>query len=219
MAVIMQTRPLTIGICGGSGAGKTTLADGLCRCFSADRILRIPHDAYYRDLSDMDVRLRGKMNFDHPDALETDALVRDLETLRRGKSAVIPEYDYHRHRRVGGRRVKPAKVILLEGILILADARLRSLLDIKVFMDIDEDIRLSRRLERDIRERGRDMDSVLDQYHATVRPMYREYVHPSRSYADLVVLDGRNRVAVELLAARIREHLRSVPSSGEGSHE
>lgn len=218
MALIMQATSLTIGICGGSGAGKTTLADELCRAFPPDPVLRIPHDAYYRDLSELDPLSRGKMNFDHPDALDTDALVRDLEALRGGKSVVIPQYDFHRHQRVGGVRVEPAPVILLEGILILADPRLRTLLDIKVFVDVDEDVRLSRRLERDIRERGRDVDSVLEQYLATVRPMHRAFVDPSRVYADLVVLDGRNRVAVEVLAARIREHLSSARQA-EGTRD
>ncbi|HDP94096.1 MAG TPA: uridine kinase [Candidatus Aminicenantes bacterium] len=215
----MQIRPLTIGICGGSGAGKTTLADELCRCFPTGLILRIPHDAYYRDLSDMEAPLREKMNFDHPDALETEALVRDLEALRQGKPVRIPEYDFFRHRRVGERPVEPAAVVLLEGILILAETRLRSLLDIKVFVQVDEDIRLSRRLERDIRERGRDLDSVLAQYYATVRPMHRAFVQPSCYCADLVLLDSRNQVAVELLAARIREHLSAGSCAGNGSDE
>jgi len=214
MALTMDAKPLTIGICGGSGAGKTTLSDELCRRFAGPEILRIPHDAYYRDLDHMAPALRRAVNFDHPDALDTQALVRDLEALCRGNPVEIPRYDFSSHSRAGTRLIEPAAVILLEGILVLSDSRLRSLLDIKVFVDVDEDLRLSRRLERDIKERGRDVASVLEQYRSTVRPMHREFVQPSREFADLVVLDGRNSVVVDLLAARIREYLKRNPSAG-----
>jgi len=219
MALKMQLKPLTIGICGGSGAGKTTLADELCGRFHDERILRLPHDAYYRDQDHLSPDRKKEINFDHPDSLDTADLIRDLEALFRGESVVIPVYDFSQHRRTGGMTVKPAPVILLEGILILENPRLRKLLDIKVFVNVDEDIRLSRRLARDIRERGRDLESVLAQYSSTVRPMHRRFVQPSSEFADLVVRDGRNRVVVDVLAARIEKHLRETPFSGDERDE
>ena len=210
----MQLKPLTIGICGGSGAGKTTLADLLCARFDSERILRLPHDAYYRDLDHLSPDGKKSVNFDHPDALDTDDLIRDMEALIRGESVEIPVYDFSLHRRTGRMTVQPAPVILLEGILVFENPRLRRLLDIKVFVHVDEDIRLSRRLARDIRERGRDLESVLEQYDATVRPMYRRFVQPSRDFADLVVLDARNRVVVDVLAARLEKHLRETSFPG-----
>jgi len=211
MALTMKSKSLVIGIAGGSGSGKTTLVDMLCSRFSAETVLRISHDVYYHDLSHLPMAERSRTNFDHPDALDTEALIHDLERLRSGEAVMVPEYDYSRHCRVPAiRPSKPAPVILLEGILILTDVRLRSLMDIKVYVDADSDVRLLRRLERDMRERGRTFSSVREQYETTVQPMHREFVTPSRSYADMVVLDSRNPVIVDLLVARIQDHLRDL---------
>jgi uridine kinase len=208
------TRPLVIGVAGGTGAGKTTLVGMLAGALGRDRVLRIQHDAYYRDRSDLSPEARGKLNFDRPDALETPLLVAHLRALRAGRPVEIPVYDFTAHsRRADTRRAEPRPLILLEGILILCDAALRDAMDLRVWVDADDDVRFIRRLERDLRERGRTLETVVEQYLATVKPMHREFVEPSRRFADLSVPGGRESGgAVDALLSRVRSLVESRSS-------
>jgi uridine kinase len=202
---------LTLGVAGGSGSGKTTVAHRILEAVGAKQIAYIPHDAYYKDLSHLPMEERRKVNFDHPDALETDLLIEHLRRLKAGEAVEIPTYDFARYIRLPGKqRVEPAPIILVEGILIFAEPALRELLDVRIYVDTDADIRLLRRLRRDILERGRDLNSVLTQYERTVRPMHLEFVEPSKRYADVIIPEGGfNDVAIEMVAAHIRERLRA----------
>jgi uridine kinase len=209
----MSSRPppgravTVVGICGGSGSGKTTVTRALVDHLGSDCAAVIPHDAYYRDLSHLPPPERARDNVDHPDAFDTGLLAADLAALRAGRPVETPVYDFVSHvRRPERRRVEPRPVIIVEGILILADARLRPLLDIKVFVETAADIRLIRRIRRDTAERGRTLEGVLAQYEATVRPMHLQFVEPSRSHADVVIPEGgENRVGIALLVARLGE--------------
>ncbi len=198
--------PILLGVAGGSGSGKTTVVRELVRNLDPHPVSVIHHDAYYRDLSHRPFHERVEVNFDHPDALETELLVQHLERLRAGAAVAVPVYDFTTHTRTTlVERVEPAGVIIVDGILVLADARLRELLDIKVFVDTDADIRFIRRLKRDMNRRGRSMESVVEQYMRTVRPMHLAYVEGSRAFADIIIPEGgRNRVAIELLVSRLR---------------
>ncbi len=205
-----MSRPIVIGVAGGSASGKTTVVTEIVGALGTDRVTVIEHDAYYRDRSAVPADRRGDINYDHPDALETDLLIRHLHELRAGRPAAVPVYDFATHTR-SPRSVTalPRGVIILEGILILAEAALRELMDIRVYVDADADIRLIRRLERDLHQRGRSLESVVHQYLATVRPMHLEFVEPSRRHAHVIIPEGgRNRVAVDLLLAKVRSILR-----------
>ena len=201
--------PVIIGVAGGTGSGKTTVAQEVLVRAGTNKITFIQHDAYYRDLSHLPPAERARQNFDHPDALENTLLIAHLKALKEGRPVEVPVYDFTTHTRTDETvRVEPHRVILLEGILIFADADLRSLMDVKIYVDTDSDIRFIRRLQRDIAERGRTMDSVIHQYLGTVRPMHEEFVEPSKRYADVIIPEGGfNEVAMEMVAARIESLL------------
>jgi uridine kinase len=200
---------MLIGVAGGSGSGKTTVVRRIVDAIGPADVVVIHHDAYYRDGSHLDPAERAGMNYDHPDALETDLLVRHLAALLDGECVEVPVYDFATHLRLGVTvRAEPRPVIILDGILILWDGRLRELMDVKVFVDADADVRLGRRLRRDMEERGRSAESVLAQYMATVRPMHLEFVEPSKRYADVIIpRGGHNRIGVDLVVATIRDLL------------
>ena len=195
-----------IGVAGGTGSGKTTVAHRILERVGAEHIAYIPHDAYYKDLQHLSREERAKVNFDHPDALESSLLIEHLRDLRQGQAVEIPVYDFTTHSRTAEtEHVEPAPIILVEGILIFVEPELRDEFNVKLFIDTDADIRLIRRLRRDIHERGRTFDSVIQQYLKTVRPMHLEFVEPSKRYADVIIPEGGfNEVAIEMVAARIR---------------
>ncbi len=197
-----------IGVAGGSGSGKTTVANAILERVGRERIAVIPHDAYYRDLAHMP-RIGEAINFDHPDSLETDLLIEHLQRLRAGQAVDVPIYDHARFVRTGQfQHVEPKPVILVEGILIFAEPRLREMFDVKIYVDTDADLRFIRRLQRDITERKRTVESVIQQYLTTVRPMHLEFVEPSKRYADIIIPEGGyNVVALDLIAARIQQLL------------
>jgi uridine kinase len=201
--------PFLIGIAGGTGSGKTTVANAIVKRVGEERIAILSHDSYYRDFVDLPKDILDRQNFDHPDSLESELLVRHLKALKQGMVVETPIYDFKVHRRAANsRRVEPRKVILVDGILIYAEPELRKLFDVKIYVDTDADIRFIRRLKRDIAERGRTVESVVKQYESTVRPMHMEFVEPSKRYADLIVPEGgENMVALDFLFARLRELL------------
>jgi uridine kinase len=195
-----------VGVAGGSGSGKTTVVRQLVRGVAPEPVSRIQHDAYYRDFPDLDDEARAAVNYDHPDALETELLVEHLRRLLAGDPVEVPIYDFRTHRRTSEtRRVGATPVVIVDGLLVLADPDLRDLLDIKVYVDTDPDIRFIRRLVRDTEERGRSVDSVIEQYRSTVRPMHLEFVEPSKRWADIIVPEGGyNRVAMDMLVTKLR---------------
>lgn len=197
---------LILGVAGGSGSGKTTVVEEILRSLRPAPVSVIHHDSYYKDLVHLPFEERAETNFDHPDALETTLLVDHLTRLRNGEAVEVPVYDFSTHTRTDKtRRVEATGVIIVDGILVLAESRLRDLMDIKVFVDTDDDIRFIRRLRRDIRDRGRSLESVVDQYVSTVRPMHQAFVEGSRSFADIIIPEGgRNQVAIDLLVSRLR---------------
>ncbi len=201
--------PLIIGIAGGTGSGKTTVANVILHRVGAENIALLPHDAYYKDLKDLPRPQRDLVNFDHPDSLETELLVQHLRDLRQWHPVEIPVYDFTTHTRTSRTlRVDPQPVILVEGILIFAEAALREMFDVKIFVDTAPDIRFIRRLQRDIVERGRTVDSVIHQYETTVRPMHLEFVEPSKRHADVIIPEGGlNTVAMDMVVARIESLL------------
>ena len=198
--------PLVIGVAGGSGSGKTTVVSRIVDSLGPDEVTVVEHDRYYRHHPELRLEERAGLNHDHPNALETDLLVRHVDALRSGARVEVPVYDFTLHARLERTDVKlPRRAIIVEGILILADKALRELMDVKVFVDTDDDTRFIRRLQRDVRERGRTLESVVEQYLTTVKPMHLEFVEPSKRYADLIVpLGGHNTVAVDLLLSMIR---------------
>lgn len=202
--------PVVVGVAGGTGSGKTTVATEILRRAGTDHISFIQHDAYYKDLSDLPMAQRAMQNFDHPDALDNELLIAHLQELKAGRPIQLPVYDFTTHSRTSRTvTVEPYPVILVEGILIFADEALRQLMDVRIYVDTDADIRFIRRLQRDIAERGRTMESVIHQYLATVRPMHEEYVEPSKRHANVIIPEGGfNEVAMEMIAARIRALLR-----------
>ena len=210
-----QEHRLVIGIAGGSGSGKTTLAQLIVERVGKEYIAYLPHDAYYKDLSDLPLNQRSAVNFDHPNSLDTDLLAQHIQQLKDGKSIELPVYDFKTHSRTAETRLVEARpVIMVEGILIFAERTLRDLLEVKIFVDTDSDIRFIRRLERDISERGRTTDMVVRQYLATVRPMHLEFVEPSKRYADVIVPEGGlNEVAMEMVVARLESLLRGAKVS------
>jgi uridine kinase len=197
--------PLVIGIAGGTGSGKTTVAHKLLEAIPPGRCVLIEHDAYYRDRSHLAPAERETINFDHPSALDSELLAQHLRALRAGETVDVPIYDFVTHtRRHDTRRVAPAPVIVVEGILVFVEPLVRDQLDIKIFVDTDADIRLMRRVRRDLEQRGRTFASIRDQYYATVRPMHIEYVEPSKRWADLIVPEGGdNRIALDVLLGRL----------------
>lgn len=196
---------LIIGIAGGSGSGKTTVAQTILQRVGPPRIAFLQHDSYYRDLSGLPPARRAEVNFDHPDSLETDLLIQHILDLKEGRPVEVPIYDFATHSRTAQTfTVQPRPVILVEGILIFAEKALRELFDVKIFVDTDSDIRFIRRLQRDIAERGRTVESVIKQYLATVRPMHLEFVEPSKRYADVIIPEGGfNVAALDMVVARI----------------
>ena len=201
---------MVIGIAGGTGSGKTTLTERIRERFTSE-VSVLYHDNYYKRHTGMTYEERSQLNYDHPDAFDTDLIVRDLGALRRGEAVQCPVYDYTIHNRSDQTiEVKPTRVIIVEGILIFADPALRDLMDIKVFVDTDADVRILRRVMRDVKERGRTLDSVVNQYLTTVKPMHEAFVEPSKKYADIIVPQGgHNTVALEMLIERIRRHVES----------
>lgn len=197
--------PLVIGIAGGSGSGKTTVAQTLLNRVGPDRIAFLPHDAYYKELAGLPPTQRAEVNFDHPDSLDTDLLIQHVLALKRGDPVELPVYDFATHSRTSRTiPIAPRRVIMVEGILILAERELRQLLDVKIFVDTDADLRFIRRLERDLAERSRTTKSVIDQYLKTVRPMHLEFVEPSKRYADVILPEGgHNQAAIDLVTTRI----------------
>jgi uridine kinase len=204
-------RPILIGIAGGTGSGKTTVARSIVDRVGTERIEWISHDSYYRDYGTLPPEQRHQINFDHPDSLETELLVRDLDRLRGGETIEVPVYDFASHSRSRERQiVQPRKVIIVEGILVLAEPDLRKRIDIRLFVDTPGDIRFIRRLLRDTESRGRTLEAVVGQYLATVRPMHEEFVEPSKRYADLIIPEGgENAVALDAIVSRIEQLLAS----------
>ena len=200
---------MVVGIAGGTGSGKTTLAGLILEALGRDQITYLPHDAYYREQKHLALEERAKVNYDHPDSLETELLVKHIKALEDGQAIEMPVYDFTRHNRKSETvHVIPHRVILVEGILIFAEKELRKLFDMKIYVDTDADIRFIRRLKRDIEERGRTVQSVIDQYLRTVRPMHLEFVENSKRYADIIVPEGGlNTVALDMVIARLQSLL------------
>ena len=207
----MDNNILVIGIAGGTGSGKTTLMNNLIKTFQED-VTILSHDNYYKRHDDLTYEERCLLNYDEPAALETDLMARHLELLRQGQAIDCPVYDFTQHNRSNETiRIEPRKVIIVEGILIFENEPLRDLMDIKIFVDTDADVRLCRRIARDVTERGRTLESVLSQYQTTVKPMHEKYVEPSKKYADLVVPEGgKNLVALEMIMGRIERHIKEA---------
>jgi uridine kinase len=205
----VRSAPLVIGIAGGSGSGKTTVAQEILNRVGPERIAYLPHDAYYKDLSGLPPVQRAEVNFDHPNSLDNDLLISHVRLLKAGRPAKLPVYDFSTHSRTDKTiLISPRKVIIVEGILIFAEPELRPLFDIKIFVDTDSDLRFIRRLQRDISERGRTTESVIHQYLKTVRPMHLEFVEPSKRYADLIIPEGGfNTAALDMVVARIESLL------------
>jgi uridine kinase len=199
-------KPITIGVAGGTGSGKTTVALRILERVGLNRIAYLPHDAYYRDASNLPPGERAQLNFDHPDSLDNDLLIQHLRQLQTEHPVEIPVYDFRTDSGLSDtRHIEPQPVILVEGILIFADKRLRDLMDVKIFVDTDADLRFIRRLQRDISERGRSPASIIAQYLRTVRPMHLEFVEPSKRYADVIIPEGGfNEVAIDMVAGRLR---------------
>ena len=207
--MVSRHPPIVIGIAGGSGSGKTTVAQEILNRVGPSRIAFLQHDAYYKDLSGLPPTQRANVNFDHPNSLDTELLIRHIESLKNGEQAEIPIYDFATHSRTEKTfSVSPRGVILVEGILIFAEHDLRNIFDVKIFVDTDGDLRFIRRLERDISERGRTTDTVIKQYLSTVRPMHMDFVEPSKRYADLIIPEGGyNTAALDMVVARIESLL------------
>ncbi|MDZ4764977.1 MAG: uridine kinase [Chloroflexota bacterium] len=205
-----RPHPVTIAVAGGTGSGKTTISNAILERVGSHNIAYLPHDAYYKDLRHLSSEDRRKINFDHPDSLDTDLLRQHIEALQTRNAVEIPIYDFTRDQRtLETQRVEPQSIILVEGILILAEAMLRPLFDVKIFVDTDADIRFIRRLKRDMAERGRTPESVIDQYLLYVRPMHQEFVEPSKRHADVIIPEGGfNTVAIDMVSDRIRSLMR-----------
>jgi uridine kinase len=201
-----MTRSLTIGICGGTGSGKTTITSRLMAVLSEESVLLLQQDHYYRDLPNLPLDERAKQNFDHPDSVDTPLLISHVKALREGRAIERPVYDFTQHRRIPATvHLEPRPALIVEGILIFENAALRSHFDIKIFVDTEPDLRFIRRLRRDVRERGRTTESVVEQYLATVRPMHLEFVEPSKRNSDVIIPEGgHNEVGIDLVIQKIR---------------
>jgi uridine kinase len=218
MAKPAQNQPMVIGIAGGTGSGKTTLADLILKRMGPDRIAYLAHDAYYKDQQHLPIEARAQVNYDHPDSLETDLMVRQIQELLAGRAIEMPVYDFSTHsRKAETVHVDPKPVILVEGILIFVEKGLRDLFNMKIFVDTDADLRFIRRLLRDVKERGRTVQSVVDQYLRTVRPMHLEFVEASKRYADIIVPEGgMNVVALDMVIARLQSLLQGkLPNNAQ----
>lgn len=209
---------MIIGICGGTGSGKTTVANRILESVSASEVAFIQQDSYYRNLKDLPLDYRQAVNFDHPDALDNDLLVHHVKKLKAGGSVELPLYDFKTHTRLTETvLIEPKPIVIIEGILIFVDPRLLEQMDIKVFVDTPDDIRFIRRLRRDIAERGRTIDSVIEQYLGTVRPMHMQFVEPSKRYADVIIPEGgHNLVSIDLISGKIRERLAGALTASGG---
>ena len=200
---------LVVGISGGTGSGKTTVANRILETVNAKDVVFIQQDSYYRNLKDLPLDYRQLANFDHPDAIDNDLLVNHIKKLKAGEPVELPIYDFRTHTRLNDTlRIEPKPIVIVEGILIFSDPRLLKQMDVKVFVDTPDDVRFIRRLKRDLAERGRTVDSVIEQYLATVRPMHMQFVEPSKRYADVIIPEGgHNLVSIDLISGKIRERL------------
>jgi uridine kinase len=203
------TGKMIIGICGGTGSGKTTVARRILECVSDEQVVFLQQDSYYRNLGDMPVELRHAINFDHPDALDNDLFINHVKALRAGEAIEMPVYDFSIHtRKIETIHIAPKPILIVEGILIFVDAALRAQMDIKIFVDTDDDLRFIRRLQRDVQQRGRTVESVIKQYLETVRPMHQQFVEPSKRHADVIIPEGGyNEVGIDLISGKIRAQL------------
>ena len=213
----MQKKPIIIGVTGGSGGGKTSVSRAILDNFPNEKIAMIEHDSYYKDQSHLTFEERIKTNYDHPLAFDTDLMIQHLNELRNGRPVDIPTYDYAAHTRSEKTyRQEPQDVFIVEGILVLEDKRLRKLMDIKLFVDTDDDVRIIRRIKRDLEERGRSLDSVIDQYLTVVKPMYHQFIEPTKRYADIIIPEGvTNKVALDLINTKIAAVLEEARNEGE----
>ena len=213
--LIMRKKPIIIGVTGGSGSGKTSVSRAILANFPNAKIAMIEHDSYYKDQSHLTFEERVTTNYDHPLAFETDLLINHLKELIADRPVDIPIYDYTQHTRSEkSYRQEPQDVFIVEGILVLEDKRLRDLMDIKIFVDTDDDVRIIRRIKRDMEERGRSLDSVIDQYLGVVKPMYHQFIEPTKRYADIVIPEGvSNTVAIDLLTTKIAKILEEARNS------
>ncbi|HJQ11174.1 MAG TPA: uridine kinase [Gemmatimonadaceae bacterium] len=210
-------KPLIIGIAGGSGSGKSTVANNVAELLTTSSVAFIDMDAYYKNFPELTLDERRKLNWDHPDAFDYDLLCEHLSALARRRPIDKPEYDFVTHlRRKDTTRIEPADVVVIDGILLFVDDRVRELCDVKVFVDADADIRLIRRLQRDTADRGRPLDEIIDQYLSTVQPMHLQFVEPSKRYADVIVpRGGHNAIAIEMIVAKIQRRLASAAAGVE----
>lgn len=211
----MHKKPIIIGVTGGSGGGKTSVSRAILANFPNEKIAMIEHDSYYKDQSHLTPEERVKTNYDHPFAFDTDLMIEQLSELRAGRPVDIPTYDYTAHTRSNKTlRQEPQDVFIVEGILVLEDKRLRDLMDIKIFVDTDDDVRIIRRIKRDIEERGRSLDSVITQYLDIVKPMYHQFIEPTKRYADIIIPEGvTNKVAIDLINTKIAAILSETEAS------
>ena len=212
MSATTHKRPVIIGVTGGSGSGKTSVSRAIFDSLNGHSLLMIQEDSYYKNQDDISFDERVKVNYDHPNAFDTDLLIEQLGDLLEWKAIDIPVYDYVQHTRSKQTvHVEPKEVIIVEGILVLNDPRLRDLMDIKIFVDTDDDIRIIRRIKRDLEERGRSLQSVIDQYLSTVKPMYHQFIEPTKRYADIIVPEGgENQVAIDILVTKVRDIIKKT---------
>lgn len=210
-----EQQPIVFGVAGGTASGKTTVAQTILEAVGASQVTYLAHDAYYRDMSHLPLEERARLNYDHPDSLETELLVDHVQELLKRRSVEVPIYDFTDHRRTNRTKlVKPCPIILIEGILVFTHAGLRELMDIKVYVEADPDVRFIRRMVRDMEERERSLNSIIKQYLETVRPMHLEFVEPSKRYADVIIpRGGLNRVAMDMVVSRLLELIRHQKSS------
>jgi uridine kinase len=209
MSVSKTFVPFIIGVAGGSGSGKTSISQQIQEMVGAENIAYLQHISYYRDHSHHPVAERARVNYDHPDSLDTELLLQHLHALCNGQAIDVPKYDFALHTRLAETRlIQPARIVLVEGILILVEKELRDMMDLRIYVDTDADLRFIRRLQRDMSERGRTLDLVVQQYMTTVRPMHQEFVEPSRRYAHVIIPEGgENRVAIKMIVSQVQEVL------------